>query len=306
MFEIRNATEEFVAVAPSGSDARPVRHFGDIPGLVPGTRFESRAALAAAHVHPPTVAGISGSESEGADSIVLSGGYEDDEDYGDLLIYTGHGGNDPSTGKQIADQMMRYGNRALAKSADDGLPVRVTRGAQHRSPFSPPVGYSYDGLFYVDSYWRERGRSGFWIWRYRLVREAAASAREDAAPTRHEVTTQRIVRSTPVVQHVKALHQHRCQVCGVALMTSAGLYSEAAHIRPLGRPHNGPDAADNVLCLCPNHHVLFDRGGIVIHEDFRVVDAHTGMTFEQLRVHPTHAINMKHVAYHRSLFPREQ
>jgi len=30
------------------------------------------------------VAGISGSEREGADSIVLSGGYEDDQDFGDL------------------------------------------------------------------------------------------------------------------------------------------------------------------------------------------------------------------------------
>jgi hypothetical protein len=23
----------------------------------------------------------------------------------------------------------------------------------------------------------------------------------------------------------------------------------------VGRPHNGPDTADNVLCLCPNDHV---------------------------------------------------
>ncbi len=38
------------------------------------------------------MAGISGSESEGADSIVLSGGYEDDEDLGDEIVYAGHGG----------------------------------------------------------------------------------------------------------------------------------------------------------------------------------------------------------------------
>jgi hypothetical protein len=34
----------------------------------------------------------------GAESIVVSGGYEDDEDHGDTIIYTGHGGNDPQTG----------------------------------------------------------------------------------------------------------------------------------------------------------------------------------------------------------------
>ena len=36
---------------------------------------------------------------------------------------------------------------------------------------------------------------------------------------------------------------------------------EAAHIRPLGAPHNGPDTLDNTLCLCPNHHVPFDHSG---------------------------------------------
>jgi putative restriction endonuclease len=41
-----------------------------------GSRFESRAALSDAALHKPLVAGISGSEREGADSIVLSGGYE--------------------------------------------------------------------------------------------------------------------------------------------------------------------------------------------------------------------------------------
>lgn len=33
--------------------------------------------------------------SRGADSIVVSGGYPDDADYGDEIIYTGHGGRDP-------------------------------------------------------------------------------------------------------------------------------------------------------------------------------------------------------------------
>jgi hypothetical protein len=56
----------------------------------PGTTFTDRAAVAKAGVHRPTVAGISGGEKEGADSIVISGGYEDDEDFGDEIIYTGH------------------------------------------------------------------------------------------------------------------------------------------------------------------------------------------------------------------------
>ena len=41
-------------------------------------------------VHRPHVAGIAGKASEGAQSIVLSGGYEDDVDYGDEFFYTGN------------------------------------------------------------------------------------------------------------------------------------------------------------------------------------------------------------------------
>ena len=60
--------------------------FGHIPGYPVGSRFENRAALAEAGVHRHRQAGISGSVSKGADSIVLSGEYEDDQDFGNLII----------------------------------------------------------------------------------------------------------------------------------------------------------------------------------------------------------------------------
>ena len=68
------------------------RVFGSIPGYKVGATFPDRAALAKSGIHKPTQAGISGSQLQGADSNVLSGGYEDDEDYGDVTIYTGQGG----------------------------------------------------------------------------------------------------------------------------------------------------------------------------------------------------------------------
>ena len=61
----------------------PDRVFGHIPGYSEGSRFEARAEFSEAGVHRTLIAGISGSEREGVDSIVLSGGYEDDEDLGD-------------------------------------------------------------------------------------------------------------------------------------------------------------------------------------------------------------------------------
>ena len=60
-----------------------------------GSRFVSRAELAKRGVHRPRVAGISGSGCEGADSVVLAGGYEEGEDFGEVIFYTGHGGRDP-------------------------------------------------------------------------------------------------------------------------------------------------------------------------------------------------------------------
>ena len=79
------------------------RVFGAIAGVAEGAVFMSRAELSEAGVHRPLQAGISGSGNEGADSIVLSGSYEDDQDLGDEIIYTGHGGRDPEAGRQIAD-----------------------------------------------------------------------------------------------------------------------------------------------------------------------------------------------------------
>ncbi len=58
---------------------------------------------------------------------MLSGGYEDDEDLGDEIIYTGHGGQENKI--QVRDQELTRQNLALAISAQQGLPVRVVRGA---------------------------------------------------------------------------------------------------------------------------------------------------------------------------------
>ena len=97
------------------------RVFGAIPKIPVGSLFRNRQEVAEAGVHRPLQAGISGAEKEGAESVVLSGGYEDDQDHGDVVIYTGHGGNDPHTGQQIADQELTRGNLALARNQAEGL-----------------------------------------------------------------------------------------------------------------------------------------------------------------------------------------
>lgn len=281
----------------------PKRVFGHVPGYPPGSLFASRAELFEAGVHRHRQAGIAGSQSEGAESVVLSGGYEDDRDFGDELIYTGFGGRDQRTGRQVSDQPFTLWNRALAYSQQNGLPVRVIRGATHNSRYSPPAGYSYDGLYAVEDHWRERGESGFWIWRFRLVRIpdrvvpgqtiAEAPSTYHAARRRH-TTVARVVRDTAQSRRIKDLHSHKCQVCGVRLEGSAGPYAEAAHIRPLGTPHDGPDTPDNILCLCPNHHALFDYGGFTINADLSLAGEEGTLT-----THPQHRLNKEYLRYRR-------
>jgi predicted restriction endonuclease len=41
-------------------------------------------------------------------------------------------------------------------------------------------------------------------------------------------------------------------------LSDGSYYAEAHHVRPLGRPYNGPDTIDNIICVCPNCHVLLD------------------------------------------------
>jgi len=283
------------------------RSFGDVPGVPVGMVFETRSEASRVGVHRPMQAGISGTGDEGADSIVVSGGYIDDEDFGDRIIYTGHGGNDPQTRRQIADQLLQRGNLALAVSCDQQLPVRVIRGSGGDPLFSPASGYRYDGLFHVVRYWPEIGVDGFRIWRFELTKHSGETSRGGSAPRgvdnpeRRPVTSSsQVVRNDRLSSWVKQIHNWTCQMCAVRIQTPAGAYAEAAHIRPLGTPHNGPDQTTNMLCLCPNCHKRLDTFAQYVDESGQVVDTISGETLGPLRLHRHHNVLNEHLQYHRN------
>ena len=67
------------------------------------------------------------------------------------------------------------------------------------------------------------------------------------------------------------MYKHICQICLTPVEGKRnGLISIGAHIEPLGHPHNGPDDASNMLCLCPNHHSMFDDYGFTIDDDLSI------------------------------------
>jgi putative restriction endonuclease len=224
---------------------------------------------------------------------------------GNEIIYTGDGGRDPSSGRQIEDQQFTGHNQALVTSCLQGLPVRVVRGSQNDSPYSPVSGYRYEGLYRVDSYWHAPGNDGFLVCRYRIL----AVHPSDFGPTvppgvpapapRVYSTVLRIVRDTVLSRSVKQLYDFRCQICGIRLECEGGAYAEAAHIRPLGSPHRGSDVIGNILCLCPNHHVLFDNGAVSVADDFSLIGLDG-----RLDVSARHGVDVEQLAYQRRMWGR--
>lgn len=134
-----------------------------------GDTFANRIELSLSSMHRPRRAGIGGTPTEGAESIVLSGVYEDDVDLGQIVWYAGHGGRDAKTGRQIAHQTLDRYNAALMRSYEMGRAIRLIRGATLRNEFAPQTGYRYEGLYRIESAGRVRGKSGYWIWQFKLV-----------------------------------------------------------------------------------------------------------------------------------------
>lgn len=303
----------------TGAVAVDVTIFGEVEGVPEGTLFGGQVEAFDRGVHGNRGKGIAGRFSEGASSVIMSGGYEDDEDHGDYIIYSGEGGRGQDRRPELVGNQtfLASGNAALLRSYLTKSPVRVLRGAGAQSSYGPEVGCRYDGLFRVESAWRGRGKSGHQVCLFKMVKlisagptvaVATSSSRRssgatgNSTPGRYSTVVDRVVRSTEVSNQVKRTHNYTCQVCGERLVVGDVPYAEGAHIKALGRPHNGPDIGDNVLCLCPNCHLLFDYGALIIAPDLTITL--NGESVKPLRTHQDHFINEEYLESHRQRFAR--
>lgn len=123
--------------------------------------------------------------------------------------------------------------------------------------------------------------------------ESQESHREQ--PQRRSYETNAIIRDQGLPKKVKEIYEYKCQVCSFRLEAGDYWYAEAAHIRPLGSPHNGADTIDNLLCLCPNHHKLFDLGGFFIEDNYEISG-----TNATLHVDSIHNLDAEAIRYHRN------
>jgi putative restriction endonuclease len=291
----------------------PVK-FGAPAGVYEGQHFEGHAELHAQGVHRQLGRGISGTATEGVDSIVLSGGYVDDE-YGETeIIYTGEGGRDRSTQCMVADQTMdARGNAGLLLNQALGNPVRVIRGLNIKRQ-KATGGYVYCGLFRVAESWTTKGKDGFRICQFRLrkIEEGETVDPQPVSPDgdlktdleeqfRRTVAYERLMRDSKVVRKVKDMYDDTCQVCGLRLVVSPDgkAISQAAHIQAVGKPHYGPDTVGNVLCLCPNCHALFDRGALQLTDELEVINGLTQKFIRALTRAKEHQIQVEYIRQHR-------
>lgn len=105
---------------------------------------------------------------------------------------------------------------------------------------------------------------------------------EEWQPSRRaRFMTSRVIRDSQKSLDLKALYEHRCQVCQRRIEVRRGdFYSEAHHLQPLGGRHSGPDIRSNMLVLCPWHHAEFDYFLFFI-------DSHRNLTHRLRKVNST-------------------
>jgi predicted restriction endonuclease len=299
--------------------------FGHVDDIMPGTHFASRQALVDKRLHKVERDGISwgrdADDKRAAEAIVLSKGYRDDHDGWAEILYTGAGGRNDATGRQVKDQVWTNpANEAMRRSRIDGRRVRVIRGHEGEAKYSPKSGYRYDGLYRITEEREEIGKDGFKILRFTLLRlsDEVQELRpfqdqfeevQKGVARRKTTTIDRIVRDTAAARRVKKWHNHQCQICGIPLPVGEGgaTYAEGAHIQSLGA-NMGPDVEGNILCLCPNCHIRLDRGALYLTKDLEVIDRFPlvgAPSASRLRQVEEHMVHPSFAAEHRRFWKIE-
>ncbi|XP_078446637.1 histone-lysine N-methyltransferase, H3 lysine-9 specific SUVH3-like [Wolffia australiana] len=156
--------------------ANAAKRAGPVPGVAVGDIFFFRMEILLVGLHQQSMAGIDFlPDAPAALSVVAScgggvgGGYDDDTASADALVYSGQGSG--------GDQKLERGNLALERSCRDGADVRVIRGV--KLPGGATKLYIYDGLYRVSEYWTETAKSGFSVFKFRLLRSPGQPAAFD-------------------------------------------------------------------------------------------------------------------------------
>ena len=118
-------------------------------------------------------------------------------------------------------------------------------------------------------------------------------------PPKFKSYTIRFIRDTKKSAATKKLYNDKCQICGYTISFDGQQYSEVHHVWPLGE--GGIDDFDNMIVLCPNHHVEFDYAVIGFdHKDYRIIVDKNERPIGKIRFRKKHSLASPSVEYHNS------
>jgi hypothetical protein len=166
-------------------------------------------------------------------------------------------------GGQGTLEQIYAGVAAIRNERPETWQAIVRRELEYNSSDSESHQERYDLFYSVNGL-------GKGVWGLRKYEPKTPQANDLIEPetTRVETTVYRILRDTLLARRIKKLYNNECQICGLTIeLRDQSRYSEAHHIQPLGQPHNGPDVAENIVVLCPNHHAQLDFGTLKIEKN---------------------------------------
>ena len=87
-----------------------------------------------------------------------------------------------------------------------------------------------------------------------------------------EQLTSRPFREAAFTRNIRAIYNRTCAMTGLCIINGGGRPEvEAAHIRPIGNDHNGPDSVRNGIALSRSIHWMFDRGLLSLTDDYEIL-----------------------------------
>jgi len=116
---------------------------------------------------------------------------------------------------------------------------------------------------------------GFPLSTGRQMEDAHASIAEEPESYDRPIVEQvrwRPFRDAAFTHGVRALYKNTCAMTGLSMVNGGGRPEvEAAHIRPVGDDHHGPDSMRNGIALSRSMHWMFDRGLISVTDDYNIL-----------------------------------
>ena len=105
---------------------------------------------------------------------------------------------------------------------------------------------------------------------------------------------------------VLSIHNYKCQFCKnkyeyINTSLERVGYGEGAHIKAKNPKIGGEDKLDNLLCLCPTCHKLFDLGALWMDDELTVRDIDGGIVYQLTEI-DEHPINIENIKFHRNHF----